>query len=308
MKTTRRIITIALALALIFAFAAPSFALQTSGYVPTENGAAKYTQLADSYYEQNGTFTVYLSIYSGTNNGVGPIDRTVAVTMGSSDATGEKYSIYDVFNAAKSQYTYLDFDTTTPNQYHQSWLQGVKDTGVNSNTWFTAEALKYSGTTYYCGWMFRINGMIPYKYGNSNTACLITDAYVTAGDTVDLYFSNVYTQALSTKVFSVVCTGTDNGVSTFQVLYSDCYVPSGQYDWTVTTWNLLADVDVDIRIDGTVESISIDEDGEFTLTGLSGSHSFQFDPLSIPYYYTQNNVNYYYYVPYYAGMYSVYNF
>ena len=279
MKTAKRILTVALALMLIFALAAPSFALQTTGYVPAENIVAKYTQLADSNYEMDGTFTVYLSIYSGIYDGVGPIDRTVAVTMGSTGATDAKYTVYDVLNAAESQYTFLDFDTTTPNAYHQSWLQGVKDTTVSSSTVFSALPLKYNnGSTCYCGWMFRINGMLPYKYGSTNTACLITDAYVTANDVVDLYYSNVYIQSIATKVRYVAYLGTDSGVSTFQVLQSECYMGLNDTEWTVGNWTKVANNNyVKIKIDGTVQTIATDADGKFTLSGLSGTHTFQFN-------------------------------
>ena len=311
MKTAKRILTVALALMLIFAMAAPSFALLTTGYIPVENGNSYYVQGADSLYEMDGEFTVYLSISGGKRASAGPINRIYEVTMGTPNAIDQKYTVYDVFTAAQAQHSNLYLNTSTPNQYHQSWLQGVKDTSVAYSTWFEAEALKLNGTTYYCGWMFRINGMLPYYTHTVNNnsvteACLITDAYVTAGDTIDLYYSNVYTQAVATKVRAVVYMGTSGNTSSFKLLEAQCYVPSGQTNWTLTSWSPVANANsIKVKIDGSSKTISTDSYGVFTRTNLStGSHSIQFKTTTEAYSFVENNITYTYEVPYIVGMYS----
>ena len=315
MKTAKRILTVALALMLIFALAAPSFALQTTGYVPVLNGAPYYIQGADSLYEMDGTFTVYLSMYTGIYDGVGPVDTVVPVTMGSTGATDVKYTVAQVLAAAQSQYSGVVFDTSTPDptHYHSSYLYGVEITASNVTVSYNALPLKYNNNYYYCGWMFRINGMIPFYThtvdGESVTeGCLISDAYVTANDVIDLYYDNMYTQSLATKAYTVKYVGKTLGTPTFQVLGTESYVNSSGENWTVTNWAKVTNSTMTVKIDGVSYSVTTDSNGKFTKTGLSsGTHTIQIQSASYStaFSYTDgDNVSHSYKVPAYVGMYS----
>ena len=163
MKTAKRILTVALALMLIFAMSAPSFAM-VSANQPSVNGVPYYIQGSDSDYQMSGTFTVYLNIYSGIYDSTGPIDVVLPVTMGTSTGTNQLYTVSDVLAAAATQYTNMVFDTSTPDPLgvHADYLYAIKDTTISNNVWFETLPLhcNQSQYPYYCGWMFRINGLI----------------------------------------------------------------------------------------------------------------------------------------------------
>ena len=307
MKTSKRIFTFAFALMLVFALAAPCFALQTTGYVPVENGTSRFTVSSTTPFEQDGAFTVYLHLYSGTYNSVGPIDRTIAVSMGSTGATGQLYTVEDVLVAAEAANTELDFDIISSDPYHpDAYLQKVKDTSVNTNTWFEALPLKKTGSsyTYYCGWMFRINGMLPYlpAVGNQEPkACLIDEAYVTADDVIDLYYANVYKQADATKVTKVVLVSNFYNVQTFKVLEAECYMGTNDVYWTTTNWKKVTG-SIDIEIDGVVQTVSLNN-GMFVKTNLSGIHTLKPVTATQDYYVSYDNTITYS-VPLNAGLYS----
>ncbi len=306
MKTAKRILTVALALMLIFALAAPSFAI-VSANQPVSGGASNYIQSTSTTYQMSGTFTVHLNIYSGQDSGYGTINSTYDITMGSANAVDQLYTVEDVLTAAASQNSNLTFNISS-NAYHDSWLQGVRDSNVGYNHLFEARSLKYNSVTYYCGWMFRINGMLPYYYPTGSTiseACLISNAFVTADDTVDLYFANVYTQAIATKVRKVVYVTPDQGTPYLQLLEAECYVPSGQSDWTLSSWSPVANETVSIKVDGVNQnSITTGSNGEFTCNVSSGTHTFRFNTTTLQYSYKKSGTTYYYQVPAIAGMLS----
>lgn len=310
MKTAKRILTVALALMLIFALAAPSFAM-VSANQPASGGASNYIQSTSTTYQMSGTFTVHLNIYSGQDAGYGTINSTYDITMGSAGVT-KYYTVKDVLDAAaaSSSGTNLSFTTST-NDYHDYYLQGVSNSNVGFNHLFEARSLKYNYVTYYCGWMFRINGMLPYYYPSGSStpkACLISDAYVTADDTIDLYFANVYTQSLATKVRKVVYVTPASGSSYLQLLEAECYVPSGQTDWTLTAWAPVASQTVSIKVDGANQSVTTDANGVFTCSVSSGTHTFRFNTTTTQYSYKVGSTTYYYQVPAIVGMYSKISF
>lgn len=304
MSKMRKLITLLLALTMVFACAVPSFATVAANQ-PVSGGMSKYVQGSDSTYYVSGTFTVHLNIYSGQDSGYGTINSTYDVAMGSSDAVDELYTVEDVLDAAAASNNNLTFSISS-NTYHQSWLQGIKDSNVGYNHLFEAKSLKYNSTTYYCGWKFRINGMLPYYTPSSGTAegCLISNAYVTPGDTVDLYFANVYNQTIATKVRKVVYVTPENESPYLQLLEAECYVPSGQTDWTLTNWAPVASQNVSIKVDGVNQTVATDNNGAFTCSVSSGTHTFRFNTTTLQYSYKVGTKTYYYQVPAIVGMYS----
>ena len=104
MSKMRKLITLLLALTMVFACAVPSFATVAANQ-PVSGGMSKYVQGSDSTYYVSGTFTVHLNIYSGQDSGYGTINSTYDVAMGSSDAVDEllpqykfKYETFDFAN------------------------------------------------------------------------------------------------------------------------------------------------------------------------------------------------------------------
>ena len=282
---TKKLITLLLALTMVFACAVPSFAT----VVPTENSASSYVQGAASNYEQDGTFVVYLDIYSGIYDSEGPINTVYTVTMGTETATSATYTVADVLTQAHAQNSNLSFNVLIPYSGHDSWLQSVTDTSV-STTSFEAMPLYYTTNTYYCAWMYRINGYIPY-FTHTNTSgqtvtegCTITDAYVTPGDVVNLYYCNAYNRNFATKPRAVVMesssfdTNSETYSATLQVLQCELWLDDiNDTEWTIADWSALANKTLNILIDGVSTSITTDDYGKFTIDGLSsGDHTAQF--------------------------------
>ena len=187
----------------------------------------------------------------------------------------------------------FDMSTPDPTGSHQSWLHGVKDTSINSSFWFAASTLYNGSTPYYCGWMFRINGNIPAYIATVNNeekilGYEIADAYVSDGDVINLYYSNIYNHNFATKSDALVLTGTptlsDNTYSaTFKAMQCQCYKDEGDEDWTLVNWSLLAGNNYEVLIDG-VSYGTISTDGTtgcFTVTGLSeGTHTIRIATVS----------------------------
>ena len=323
MKTAKRILTVALALMLIFALAAPSFAM-VSANQPTNSGDSYYEQTTLSDYYVNGQITVHLHVTTFKYPAAGPIDQVYDVTVGTAGATNQLITVKDVLEKADLDNSNLSFTIQTAYNAryatYDSTLTGVQDSQVAPSTWFDGAILYKGSTPYACGYMFRINGMIPYFthtdiYNVTTTeGCKINDAYVTANDTIDFYYTNVYTQALATRVRYVrLVSSTYDPVSnkysaTFQLLEAQCYKPSNQLDWVLTQWTPITGTQVRIYIDGSNTKITTDAQGMFTRTNLAaGSHSFKFK-LQTDTYTTTSNGSIEYEVPYLVGMYSVYSF
>lgn len=211
MKTTKKIITLVLALALIFALAAPSFAVF--------GNTACYEQNAlDNVPTITGTFTVYLTFISETRNGsyIGRYD--LPVYMGASGVTDEYY-VRDVLLAAQSQYS--DWLTLYGNAYtvltgSSTALVGVKDSDVSSTTIF-GPVLSYSGRN---GWMFRIDNKFPlldpadwptdpdhpendYTEEDGPLGATIEQAYVQPNQHITFYFAEASSSSSATTYMKI---------------------------------------------------------------------------------------------------------
>lgn len=316
MKTTKKILTLVLALALIFALAAPSFAIVDDNQ-PVYGQAPYYVQDTISDYYVSGTFTVYLSIYSGIYDSNGPIETVLAVPMGSANATNQLYTVEDVLVAAHTYYPSYSFNiqhnVNTLMGYYASWLQGVSKSDIGSGVWFEALPLHYNGnsTAYPGGWMFRVNGMIPFYIPSGSTnpiGCLISDAYVTANDVIDLYYDNIYTQALATRVVTIQYVGDNNGAPGFVALASQSYYTNAVgEDWHVTSWALLTNSSFTVKVGSNSYDVSTDGYGYFELPASTHGTDIMFTsvpfPANYPITYNDGNITHYYRVPYWVGMY-----
>jgi len=310
MKTTRRIITIALALAIIFAFAAPAFA-QISGNLPTDGGDSNYVQTNLSDYYVNGQITVHLHVTTYLDENNNYIDEIYDVTVGTANATNQLITVKDVLEEADDDNTDIAF--TIEEQYvtltntWEYYLTEVHDTTVTpSRNYYDAVRYK-GGNAYGCGYMFRINGMIPYfthtVNGNSKTeGCLIGDAYVTANDTIDLYYATAQDHTWGTRVEYIRQVSN----KTFQLLDTQCYKTNNLQGWELLDWEpRYWDEVVYIYIDDELTAVYVDDDGMFTRSGLSaGTHSFRPKTYCTPF--TNYSGNTEYGMPYEVGMYTEY--
>ena len=79
-------------------------------------------------------------------------------------------------------------------------------------------------------------------------------------------------------------------------------------EWTNTLWAPVNNTTCDIWKDSGTISISTDNNGCFTLTGLTGTHSFQFKTTLDNHFRLSSNTQVVYEVPDIAGMYLVHTF
>ncbi len=303
----KKIVSLVLAMMLVFALALPSFAI-VSGNQPTyPNGASYYVQANNSDYYVNGQITVHLHVVTYKYPVNTFVDRVYNVTVGTANATNQLITVADVLTKLEQDNVGIGFSILYPN--NQYLLNGVHDTLNQANDWYYGAILYKGSTAHACNYMFRINGMLPYYYPSGSTTpigCLISDAYVTDGDTIDLYYANAYKQNLATGVEFIRQVSN----KTFQILYSKCYYtnPNNSNDWNPTAWTLpYVSEYVDIFVDGVSITVYVDGNGQFTLNSLStGTHSFMTDSMLFTQFSTTPNGSTKYYVPLCATMYSEY--
>ena len=112
MKNAKRILTLALALMLIFAITASSFALSSTAGSFIQSGPTTV----------NGEFVVTLSIQSDKVDSTGPISRLYyTVDMGQAGIS-DQYTVSDVLNAAQDQYSWLTFYSSSNTPAHVGYF------------------------------------------------------------------------------------------------------------------------------------------------------------------------------------------
>ena len=266
---TKKLITLLLALTMVFACAVPVVAV-------SNNSSGTYTQTTIPTVD--GTFSVKLNIQGyGIDDGTttyNPIQQfNLDVDMGSADAIDASYTVEDVLNAAAIQYAdILAFNIITDDD-HGQYLYGVKD--INADMWFVPKAVKNGTKTYFCGWMFRINGQMPML--NSTDGASIDEAYVGENYVVDVFYANPYDINYSTAFTQVIYdTITSSGAKRFQVLYSNCYYANNNTTFTVTNFAPAAYQSIQVIVDGTTLNVTTNSNGKFALSGLSsGTHTMK---------------------------------
>ena len=286
MKTSRKLLVLVLALAMILACAVPAMADD-----PQYPGS--YVQSGS--YSVTGTFNVTLTIQSYATSTMNPISRySYTVDMGTAGEE-DTYTVKDVLVRAAEKYGWLSFEFGSDSAHPGAYLYGVKDTS-KSSSFLEAMIMYINSTAYYNGWMFRINGMIPMV--NATNSALITEAYVSPGDNITLYYANGDTQSTST-IFSRLVYDSVNSSSTtiaYKVLVSNCYYGSGS-TWTIDDYSVLPENStVTIYIDNasTGQSKTIDANGDITFdiaSFSSGVHSIWLSPTYLTY--TKSSTTYY---------------
>ena len=271
MSKMRKLITLLLALTLIFASVVPVMA----------------AQIDDPGYEipnaVNGEIHVKLNIqgYSITSGGVttGPIQQyNLDVALGQANVD-EAFTVKDVLTTADSDYSnILDFNITTDSA-HGYYLKGIKD--VSSGIWYEALPMKKGSKTYYCGWMFRVNEKI--IMANSVNGASIGEAYVKDGDVIDVFYANPYTSGDAT-LYQVVTY--NSALAKLQLLMSKLYIPNGSSNWTINDFTEVASQYVRVYVDGTLDTnmLMTSSNGTFNVSGTyTGEHMVRVVSLSSAY-------------------------
>lgn len=326
MSKMKKLIVLLVTLTMVFASAVPSFAIVAANQ-PAFGGNTYYEQTSPSDYYVDGEITVHLHVTTFKYPAGYNIDRVYDVTVGTAGHTNQLITVKDVLEKAATDNSNLAFtiQTVWNSNYlaYDSTLTSVEDS-INYPSLPFGAAILYNGSTAYaCGYMFRINGMIPYfTHTNVNNVtktegCLINNAYVTNNDTVDLYYKNIYKKFQATRVEYVDRISYTQNLdgqtysATFQFMEGQCYYNTNDDDWTLTNWAVNSNYknsDVIIYIDGVSNTVHLDSNTQFTISNLSaGTHSFRFK-TSYAQFATSQNGSIYYDVPSRVGMLSYFTF
>lgn len=286
MKTAKRILTVALALMLIFALAAPSLALSST--------AGSYIQSGTTTV--NGEFVVTLSIQSDKVDSTGPISRLYYTVEMGTDGITDSFTVSDVLNAAQAKYNWLTFYSSSNTPLHVDYfVYGVQDSSVSTTEMFTPVNVSLNGSTAYCGWMFRVNGMIPMA-SNGTTGLLMNQTYVKDGDHIDLYYASI--DADSATVSTVLEAYAQSGNTVYFMVYGSTVTDEGVNGWDVSNYSYYANKTIYIKYDGTLYSATTNSYGIFGLSNVSsGIHTVELVPDYT--YGVKNNITYG--VPKYTG-------
>ena len=283
---TKKLITLLLALTMVFACAVPVMADEQT---ITHQDPTLEQPVSSAHPTETGTFTVYLSVgsyslYGGSTNYV--IERQYyPVTMGA-DGVTDKYYVSDVLANAISQYPWLSlyYYTGTIISGTPPYVYQLSDTSVFNNYKFG-----HLGTTSdYNGWMFRINGQFrlinssEIPAGNSAPyGASITQAYVNAGDRIDLVLCNANNDAYSTHWTLIDNITYTNNVLNFYIVSSDSYYDSNN-DWQIGNYETADNFSCTVYVDGVAHTITTDANGKgsITFTGTNvlsaGTHKIYF--------------------------------
>lgn len=288
MKTSKKLLAVVLALVMILACTVTAMADD-----PVDPGS--YVQSGS--YSITGTFNVTLTIQSYATSTMNPISRySYTVDMGTAGVS-DVYTVKDVLVRAAAKYSWLSFEFGSDSAHPGAYLYGVKDTS-KSSSFLEAMIMYRNSTAYYNGWMFRINGMIPMV--DTTNSALITEAYVSPGDNITIYYANADSQSTST-IFSKLVYDSANSSSTtiaYKVLVSNCYYDNSS-TWTIEDYSVLpANSTVTVYVDNqtTGQSKTIDANGNITFNVSSfgtGTHTIWLSPT----YLTYTNGSTTYYVP-----------
>ena len=291
MKITKRLVTVVLALMLVFALAAPAMAMSDT--------SASYTQVALTNAPTiTGTFTIYLSIdssniYNNNTEDEYEIHRyKLPVTMGTAGVT-KTYYVSDVLVEAMNDYPALSFTDSSGNEIisTSSYVYGVTDSDVDSTISFHP----LTDINYRNGWMFRIDGKYPilnsadwisgWTSANGPCGAAINQAYLTqSGQTIEFYFADASSSALATKT---VCIDSHSYDSSAKKLTLTFYQSNSWYDsatnyWNINNYSVLASSSIWVKIDnGSMRTLSTNASGQATISNItlsSGSHTITILP------------------------------
>lgn len=321
---TKKLITLLLALTMVFACAVPVTADTTypgsyvQSYTYQDASAVGFPTVPSTGID------VKVAIRSLVINGSG-IDREYFnVHIDQTDSTElviENTSYYvcyvgDVLKKAASDNSWLTFYNsshavvTGPSDY----VYGVNDSNVGTTIfqpiiYLTTATQPKNATSIgptrlktYNGWMFRIDGMFPllnssdYPSGYDYTTygplgASLEQAYVSNGDYIDLNFCNSNVGVDSTNWTAVKNVSYSGTTLTFDVLVSNSYYDSSNnYYWMISDYEpaeYTSSNPLTVYIDGSSYSITTTSSGTGTITGLSlssGTHSIFIPAGYVTYY------------------------
>lgn len=311
----KKILTLVLALAMIFACSVPAWALSDT--------SSTYTQSAiEDASESPSSMTVYLSIQSDYVGGYA-IDRGYyTVSMASSDYTDGVCRVGDVLRKAASTYSWLKFYNSSGTYLSggpSDYVYGVADTTVNSgNTIFTPLTSINSRV----GWMFRVNRKYvlldsedyPYGYSVSDSGpcgAAIEEAIVNSGDKIDLYYANAGDSSYCTNKIYIEPIVNSSGKYGIKIWSSYSWYDTQANNWywhidtngttSAPSYAIVPSTSFSISVDGTTATYTTNSSGNIyfsNLTSGSGSHTIKVYPTYT--YYSDGTI--YYGVPKYTGM------
>ncbi len=255
----KKILSLVLAMMLVFALAAPAMA-----YTPN-NSAYRQVAIASAPTIPANS-TVYLSIVSNEVSGshIGRYDLPISIS------TADQYDVADILVLAHAQYPALTFyyDSDTVLTGASQRLYGVKDTTVSTTQIFGPNEPEYDKI----GWMFRIDNQFPLLNSadwpsnyNEDTkgpiGATIEQAYVEAGQHIFLYFAGAQTETNATHYVKISNFAHTSGSKTVTFQLFDCYcwydTEANDFYWHIEPYDEeLASSSFTATLNGTAVSLS----------------------------------------------------
>ena len=255
-KMSKRILTLVLALVLVFALSATAFAAYYS------NNDATYTTSVTTYSTDQ---TIHVTLnFQSKKVGSDSINPSFDVEL-----TGQtSYTVQDVVNTWRYSSAGADYTLTTL-AYDADW-NAIEVNFSDSSTYIygiTYNNINYKPSGLYDGWKFRVNTQIPYQ-PDGNGASIAT-AYVKNGDVIDFYYDNptsASNTAKFTRIYDVSRSGSALSV-TVQSSYDWFY-----YDDDLQIW--VSDVQDFSAFSGTTVTITDGTNTYSTSNSVNGVYTF----------------------------------
>ena len=270
-----------LMLALVFsaALAVPAFADElaagtrsTVSQTYMTDTAGWYTQGAESTYSTTSAVNVTVTIEDKVSSSAAIDYVQIPVTL-PAVSTGKAYTVRDalmaVNNMTGTAYKFLDtYGNEIDTSDHYFKYVRYNDTNYGPS----------NDTVTYDGWCFRINGKLCLESGTASSSPIgaaISNAYLTDGDQVNVYFDDVYDGVKEdrfTKISSVTYDGSTMVVNA-KFAY-DWFTPA-TYAWHIYDFDNYENRAITVKV--------LDSDGDEIASGKtnsSGNASFSLSALS----------------------------
>lgn len=275
----------ALLLTLVFSvtMAIPAFAQElvmgtrsntTQTYMTDTDGW--YTQGAESTYTTTSAVNVTVTIEDKVSSAAAIDYVQIPVTL-PAVSTGKAYTVRDALiainNTTNTNYKFLD---TYGNEI---------DTGDHYFKYVQYNNTNYgpsNDTVTYDGWCFRINGKIPLESGtasNNPIGATISNAYLTDGDQVNVYFDDLYDITKADRFTKISSVDYSSGIMTVNVKYAHDYFTPVTYDWHIYDYANYGSGSITVQLidssDTVIASGSTNRNGNVSLSvsGLSGTYT-----------------------------------
>ncbi len=233
-KMLRKIMMMTLAVMMVFAMSLP---VAAQDYFTTTDGS--YIQGTAPTY--SSAIQVDLVIESRTISGDYLYKTINDVTLTPSGT--QSFYVLDVLLAAQSNAgNYITFKDANGNTLdaNDSYFFSVVDTLPNPD-------VTYGPTSQYAwdGWVFRVDGQFPLESGGWGAS--IATAYVTNGDTINLYHDDVSSSSACADFAKISSVNVSGSTMTVNVKAScQYYGPAPTYTWYLTDFTNYSGVTVNI--------------------------------------------------------------